>query len=113
VEFASAVHAVRCALDMQQAMMVRNAGMPQSRRIELRMAVGLGDVIVEPEDIYGHAVNVVARIEGLAAPGGICVSADVWKLVRATIEADFIDLGEALLKNIADPVRVFAIPSDL
>jgi class 3 adenylate cyclase len=109
VEFASAVHAVRCALDMQQAMTVHNARMPQSHRIDLRMAVGLGDIIVEPEDIYGHAVNVVARMECLAAPGGICVSADVWKLVRATIGADFVDLGEALLKNIADPVRVFAI----
>ena len=111
-EFASAVHAVRCALHMQQVMAVRNAGVPQSRRIDLRMAVGLGDVIVEPEDIYGHAVNVVARIESLAAPGGVCVSADIWRLVRATIEADFRDMGEALLKNIADPVQVFAISSD-
>jgi adenylate cyclase len=94
---------------MQKAMMVRNAGVPQSRRIDLRMAVGLGDVIIEPEDIYGHAVNVVARIEGLAAPGGICVSAHIWALVRGTIGADFVDLGETLLKNIADPVHVFAI----
>jgi adenylate cyclase len=112
IEFGSAVDAVRCALDMQQAMMARNAGMPESRRIDLRMAVGLGDVIIEPEDIYGHAVNVVARIEGLAAPGGICVSADIWGLVRGAIAADFVDLGEALLKNIADPVHVFAISPD-
>jgi adenylate cyclase len=111
IEFGSAVDAVRCALDIQQAMMVRNAGVPQSHRIDLRMAIGLGDVIVEPEDIYGHAVNLVARIEGLAGPGGICVSADIWKLVRGTIGAEFVDLGEAMLKNIADPVRVFAISS--
>jgi class 3 adenylate cyclase len=113
IEFGSAVDAARCALDMQKAMMVRNAGVPQSRRIDLRMAVGLGDVIIEPEDIYGHAVNVVARIEGLAAPGGICVSADIWGLVRGTIGADFVDLGKTLLKNIADPVHVFAISPDV
>jgi adenylate cyclase len=113
VEFGSAVDAVRCALDMQKVMLVRNAGVEQSRRIDLRVAVGLGDVIIESEDIYGHAVNVVARIESLAAPGGICVSADIWGLVRGTIGADFVDLGETLLKNIADPVRVFAISPDL
>jgi len=109
IEFSSAVDAVRCALDMQQAMTARNAGASLSHRIDLRMAVALGDVIVEPEDIYGHAVNLVARIEGLAAPGGICVSAAIWGLVRGTIQAEFIDLGEALLKNIADPVHVLAI----
>ena len=112
VEFGSAVDAVRSALDIQQAMMVRNAGVRQIHRIELRMAIGLGDVIVEPQDIYGHAVNLVARIEGLAGPGGICVSSDIWKLVRGTIGAEFVDLGEAMLKNIADPVHVFAISSD-
>jgi adenylate cyclase len=76
------------------------------------VAIGLGDVIVEPDDIYGHAVNLVARIEGLARPGGICASSDIWKLVRGTIGAEFVDLGEAMLKNIADPVRVFAISSE-
>jgi adenylate cyclase len=90
-------------------MTARNAGVRQSHRIDLRMAVGLGDVIVEPEDIYGHAVNLVARIEGLARPGGICVSSDIWRLVRGTIRAECIDLGEAMLMNIADPVHVFAI----
>jgi adenylate cyclase len=109
VEFGSAVDAVRCALDMQRAMIARNAGVQQSHRIDLRMAVGLGDVIVESEDIYGHAVNVVARIEGLAQPGGICVSSDIWRLVRATVRAEYVDLGEAVLKNIADPVHVFGI----
>jgi adenylate cyclase len=112
VEFGSAVDAVRCALEMQQAMMVRNAGVKHIHRIDLRVAVGLGDVIVESEDIYGHAVNLVARIEGLATPGGICVSSDIWKLVRGTVGAEFVDIGEAMLKNIADPVRVFAISPD-
>jgi adenylate cyclase len=109
IEFGSAVDAVRCALDMQQTMMARNAGVPQNCRMDLRMAIGLGDVIVEPDDIYGHAVNLVARIEGLAGAGDICVSAEIWKLVRGAVAADFVDLGEAMLKNIADPVRVFAI----
>jgi adenylate cyclase len=109
VEFGSAVDAVRCALDIQRAMTARDAGVQQSHRIDLRMAVGLGDVIVEPEDIYGHAVNLVARIEGLARPGGICVSSDIWRLARGTIRAECIDLGEAMLKNFADPVHVFAI----
>jgi adenylate cyclase len=112
VEFGSAVDAVRCALEMQQAMMVRNAGVMQIHRIDLRMAIGLGDIIVEREDIYGHAVNLVARIEALATPGGICVSSDIRKLVRGTIRAEFVDLGEAILKNIADPVHVFAISPD-
>jgi class 3 adenylate cyclase len=112
VEFGSAVDAVRCALETQQAMMVRNAGVKHSHRIDLRMAIGLGDVIVESDDIYGHAVNLVARIEALASPGGICVSSDIWKLVRGTIGAEFVDLGEAVLKNIADPVHVFAVSPD-
>jgi adenylate cyclase len=112
VEFGSAVDAVRSAREIQQAMMVRNAGVKQVHRIDLRMAIGLGDVIVEPEDIYGHAVNLVARIEALARPGGICVSSDIWKLVRGTVGAEFVDLGEAMVKNIADPVHVFAISPD-
>jgi adenylate cyclase len=113
VEFGSAVDAVRCALEMQRAMIVHNACVQVNCRIDLRVAVVLGDVIVEPEDIYGHAVDLAARIEGLAGPGGICVSSDIWKLVRGTICAKFVDLGEAMLKNIADPVRVFAISPDV
>jgi class 3 adenylate cyclase len=109
VEFGSAVDAVRCALDVQQAMVARNVGVPQTRRIELRMGVNLGDVIVVPGDIYGHAVNLAARLESLAAPGGICLSADIWRHVRGTIAAEFVDLGERRLKNIADPAHVFAV----
>jgi class 3 adenylate cyclase len=108
-EFASVVDAVRCALEVQQLMLARNAGVSQGRRIEFRMGVNLGDVIVAPDDIYGHGVNLAARLEGLASPGGICISADAWRHVRGAIAADFVDLGEQRLKNIADPAHVFAV----
>ena len=109
VEFGSVVDAVRCALDVQRLMVARNAGVPQSRRIELRMGVNLGDIIVARDDIYGHGVNLAARLESLAPPGGICISADAWRHVQGTIAAEFVDLGEQRLKNIADPAHVFAI----
>jgi class 3 adenylate cyclase len=113
VEFGSAVSAVRCALDVQKIMSAHNVGVPDNRRIDLRIAVNLGDVIVEPEDIYGHAVNLVARLESLAPPGGICVSADLWRHVRGAIPVKFIDLGEHQVKNIADPIHVFALSPDM
>ena len=109
VEFGSVVGAVRCALDVQRIILARNAGLPQDRRIDLRIGVNLGDVIVAPDDIYGHGVNIAARLESLAPPGGICISADVWRHVRGAIAADFVDLGEQRLKNIADPAHVFAV----
>jgi len=108
-EFGSVVDAVRCALEVQQLMVARNAGVSESRRIEFRMGVNLGDVIVAPDDIYGHGVNLAARLEGLAPPGGICISADAWRHVRGAIAAEFVDLGEQRLKNIPDPAHVFAI----
>jgi class 3 adenylate cyclase len=109
VEFVSIVDAVRCALEVQRVMVARNAGLPQNRRIEFRMGVNLGDVIVAKDDIYGHGVNLAARLEGLAPPGGICISADAWRYVRGAIAAVSVDLGELQLKNIADPAHVFAI----
>jgi adenylate cyclase len=109
VEFGSVVDAVRCALAMQQLLLARNAGLPQSRRIEFRIGVSLGDVIVAPDDIYGHGVNLAARLEGLALPGGICISADAWRYARGAVAAEFVDLGEQRLKNIADPAHVFAV----
>jgi adenylate cyclase len=108
-EFGSVVDAVRCALEVQRAMVLRNAELPQSRRIEFRMGVNLGDVIVASDDIYGHGVNLAARLEGLAPPGGICISADTWRHVRGAVAAEFVDLGELQLKNIADPAHVFAV----
>ena len=109
VEFGSAVGAVRCALEMQKLNAARNAKLPQGRRIEFRIGVNLGDVIVAPEDIYGHGVNLAARLEGMAPPGGICISADAWRQVRGAVAAEFVDLGEHRLKNIADPAHVFAV----
>ena len=106
-EFSSVVDAVRCALEVQQLMRTRNAGLSSGRRIEFR--INLGDVIVAPDDIYGHGVNLAARLEGLAPPGGICISADAWRHVRGAIAAEFVDLGEQRLKNIADPAHVFAL----
>ena len=108
-EFGSVVDAVRCALEVQQLMLARNAALPQNRRIEFRMGVNLGDVIVAPDDIYGHGVNLAARLEGLAPPGGICISADAWRHVRGAIAVEFVDMGEHQLKNIADPAHVFAL----
>ena len=103
------VDAVRCALEVQQLMLTRNAGVSPGRRIEFRIGINLGDVIVAPDDIYGHGVNLAARLEGLAPPGGICISADAWRHVRGAIAAEFVDLGEQRLKNIADPAHVFAL----
>jgi len=110
VEFGSVVDAVRCALDVQRSICARNAGLAMDRRIEFRIGVNLGDVIVAPDDIYGHGVNLAARLEGLAPPGGICISADAWRQVRGAVAAEFVDLGEQRLKNIADPAHVFALP---
>jgi adenylate cyclase len=109
VEFGSVVDAVRCALEVQRTIFARNAELPQHRRIEFRIGVNLGDVIVAPDDIYGHGVNIASRLESLAPPGGICISADAWRHVRGAIAAEIVDLGEQRLKNIADPAHVFAV----
>jgi adenylate cyclase len=108
-EFGSAVDAVRCALEVQQLVHLRNAGLARDRRIEFRIGINLGDIIVAPDDIYGHGVNVASRLESLAPPGGICISADAWRQVRGAVAAEFVDLGEQRLKNIADPAHVFAL----
>ena len=106
-EFPSVVEAVRCAVDIQHDMVGREAGLPDERRIRLRIGVNLGDIIVEGSDIYGDGVNVAARLEGLAEPGGICISSVVHDQVNRRIDVDFTDLGEQELKNIDRPVRVW------
>jgi adenylate cyclase len=109
VEFASVVDAVRCAVAVQQAMPERNVGVAADSCIEFRIGVHLGDVIVEEDDIHGDGVNVAARLEALAEPGGICISDDAFRQVRGKIEAEFADIGEQSLKNIARPLRVYRI----
>ncbi len=106
-EFPSVVEAVRCAVDIQQGMTAREPDLPEERRIRLRIGVNLGDIIVEGSDIYGDGVNVAARLEGLAEPGGICVSGKVYEEVRNKLPAAFEDLGEQEVKNIREPVRVY------
>jgi adenylate cyclase len=109
VEFPSVVDAVRCAVEVQRGMAARNADLPDARRIEFRIGVNLGDVVIEDGDILGDGVNVAARLEALAEPGGICVSRVVRDQVRDRIDLAFEDLGERQLKNIARPVRVYRI----
>jgi adenylate cyclase len=107
VEFASVVDAVQCAVDTQLGVAQRNADLPPDHRIEFRLGVNLGDVIVDGDDIYGDGVNVAARLEGLAPPGGVCISDVVHQMVRGRLDLAFEDLGEQQVKNIAQPVRVW------
>ena len=107
VEFRSVVDAVRCAIDVQNGMVERNAGLPPERRIEFRIGIHLGDVVEESDgDLMGDGVNIAARLEGVAKPGGICLSNAAYEQVRDKIGETFVDFGEQSLKNIARPVRV-------
>jgi adenylate cyclase len=109
VEFASVVDAVRCAAELQRAMIDREAGMPEDRRIRFRIGINLGDIIVDGDDIFGDGVNVAARLEALSDPGGLCISRMVRDQIRDKLAYDFEDLGEQSVKNIARPVRVYAL----
>jgi len=113
IEFPSVVDAVRCAVEMQRGMAERNADIPIEQRIELRMGINLGDIIIDADDIYGDGVNVAARLEALAEPGGICVSRVVRDQVRDKLDFSFEDLGEQSVKNIARPVRVFRVDTHI
>ncbi|MBZ0215444.1 MAG: adenylate/guanylate cyclase domain-containing protein [Fimbriimonadaceae bacterium] len=113
VEFPSAIDAVQCALDMQQALARHNDTVSDEQRTELRIGINLGDVIIQDEDIFGDGVNVAARLEGLAAPGAVCISESIYGLVQGKTRVAFQDLGKKALKNIADPVQVYQIrPAD-
>ncbi len=107
MEFASVVDAVNFAVEVQQAMMERNASVPEDLQIRYRVGVNLGEIIVDGEDIYGDGVNIAARLEGLAEPGGICISGKVYEEVRNKLPMAFEDLGEKEVKNIPEPVRVY------
>ena len=109
IEFGSVVDAVRCAVEVQETMAGRNAAVPEAQRIEFRMGINLGDIIRDGRDIYGDGVNVAARLEALADPGGICISAVVHDEVRDKLELAFEDMGEQQVKNIARPIRVYRL----
>ena len=109
VEFASVVDAVRCAVQVQRGLESRNAVIPADIRIEFRVGINLGDIIIDESDIYGDGVNVAARLEAIAEPGGICVSGIVHDQVRDKLDLAFEDMGEQVLKNIARPVRVYRV----
>jgi TolB-like protein/class 3 adenylate cyclase/Flp pilus assembly protein TadD len=110
IEFRSVVDAVRCAIEVQNGMAERNAGVPPERRIEFRVGIHLGDVVEEADaDLMGDGVNIAARLEGIAEPGGICLSEAAYRQVREKLRHEFVDLGEKALKNIARPMRVYAL----
>ena len=110
VEFRSVVDAVRCAIEIQNAMVERNAGVPPERRIEFRIGIHLGDVVEEADgDLMGDGVNIAARLEGIAKPGTICLSEDAYRQVRAQLDLAVSDLGQTPLKNIAEPIRIFSL----
>ena len=110
IEFASVVDLVRCAVVVQRGMLLRNHDIPGDKRIECRVGIHLGDVVVEGDDLLGDGVNVAARLDGMAEPGGVCISEDAYRHLRGKVDAALIDMGEQRLKNIAQPVRVYAIP---
>ncbi|MFQ5828156.1 MAG: adenylate/guanylate cyclase domain-containing protein [Candidatus Methylomirabilia bacterium] len=111
-EFASVVDAVQCAVEIQRELKARNAELPDHRKMEFRIGINLGDVIVDGERIYGDGVNIAARVEGLAEGGGICLSGTVYEQVRNKLAQGYESLGEHTVKNIAEPVRVYRVQMD-
>src|SRR5204863_3020637 len=109
IEFLSVVDAVRCAIELQEGMLERNADLPQEKRMEFRVGVNLGDVMIEGRDLYGDGVNIAARLEALAHTGGICISRTVLSHARDKVSFDVEDAGEQTLKNIARPVHGYRI----
>src|ERR1700757_4036150 len=110
IEFRSVVDAVRCAIEVQNGLIERNAGVPADRRIEFRVGIHVGDVVEESDgDLMGDGVNIAARLEGVAMPGAICLSEDAYRQVRARLDLAVSDLGETKLKNIVEPMRVYSL----
>src|SRR6266849_4342983 len=108
-EFASVVDAVQCAVEIQRTLKARNTELPEHRRMEFRIGINLGDVMVEGEQIYGDGVNIAARLESLAEAGGICISGTVYDQVETKLAFNYESLGEQAVKNIAQPVRVYRV----
>ena len=109
LEFPSVVAGVECAILIQKMMAESNAALPEAKRILYRIGVNLGDALIEGDDIFGDGVNVAARLEGICEPGGVCASGSVYEHVQGRVSADFSDLGEQSLKNIARRVRVYVL----
>jgi adenylate cyclase len=107
VEFASAVDAIRCAAEVQRGMANGNSGVPEAKRIEFRIGIHVGDIIIDDNDIFGDGVNIAARLEGIAEPGGICISDDAHRQIRGKTEIVYDDIGHQSLKNIAEPMRAW------
>jgi class 3 adenylate cyclase len=112
-EFASAIEAVRCGIAIQEELAPRNAELPDERRMNLRIGVNLGDVMVDGDNLLGDGVNVAARLEGVADPGGICISGDVYNQIRHKLSVSIEDMGPLVVRNIADPVPTFRITPGL
>lgn len=112
LEFPSVVDAIECAVAVQAVMAERNQSIPEDRRMQYRIGINLGDILIEGDDILGDGVNVAARLEGIAEPGGICISSSTHDQVSGKVAVEFTDLGEQTLKNIAHPVRAYAVIRD-
>src|SRR5580704_17703676 len=106
-EFASAVDAARCAVEIQRGMAAQNADVPKDVRIEFRIGIHVGDIIIDDNDIFGDGVNIAARLEGIAEPGGVCISDDAQRQIRGKVDIAFEDMGFQTLKNIAEPMRAW------
>ena len=111
-EFASPVEATRCAVEVQEELAKRNAGLPRGRRLEFRIGINLGDVVVEGADLYGDGVNVAARLQALADPGGVFVSGGIYDQIKTKLPFGYDFLGAQRVKNIAEPVRVYRLHHD-
>ncbi len=112
LEFPSVIEATQCSVEIQQGMTERNENISEDRRIVFRFGVNLGDVIIEGEDIFGDGINIAARLQSLAEPGDICISASVYDQITGKLEFDFTDLGELALKNIERPIRAYSLMCD-
>src|SRR6266496_5490897 len=107
IEFASAVDAARCAVEIQRGMAEQNADSAQDNRIKFRVGIHVGDIIIDDNDMFGDGVNIAARLEGIAEPGGVCISDDAHRQIRGKVDIVFDDMGPQSLKNIAEPMRAW------
>jgi adenylate cyclase len=112
VEFASAVDAARSAVEVQRGMAAQNANVSQEIRIDFRIGIHVGDIIIDDNDIFGDAINIAARLEGIAEPGGVCISDDAYRQVRGKVDIAYDDLGPQTLKNISEPMRAWRLRID-